>query len=100
MALYLAALATDHKPATLGRTLTAIGKAHEAVGHPTAATVQHAVVSGIPRSKTDPEVQGSSVALPFSSTAATCPVRSYRAWLTVSEITTMPSSEPWIATGG
>ena len=48
------------------------------------------LVIRIPRSKTDPEGQGSSIALPFSSAAATCPVRSYRAWLAASGITSGP----------
>jgi len=33
------------------------------------------------RSKTDPEAKGMTVALPYGSTAATCPVRTYRAWI-------------------
>ena len=37
-----------------------------------------------------PEGQGSSVALPFASSAATCPVRSCRAWLAASGITGGP----------
>lgn len=45
VALYLAALAADHKPATLRRKLTSIGKAHQAAGHPSPSTLQHAVVS-------------------------------------------------------
>ena len=36
VALYLAALAADHKPPTLRRKLTSIGKAHQAAGHPVA----------------------------------------------------------------
>src|SRR6185369_6069047 len=39
---YLAALAADHKPATLRRKLTSISKAHQAAGHPSPATMQHA----------------------------------------------------------
>ncbi len=39
------------------------------------------LVIRVRRSKTDPEGQGSYVALPYGSTAATCPVRSYRAWI-------------------
>ena len=38
------------------------------------------LVIRVRRSKTDPEGKGISVALPYGSTAATCPVRSYRAW--------------------
>ena len=44
VALYLAALAEDHRPATLGRRLTSIAKAHEAAGFPSPATVKHAAV--------------------------------------------------------
>ena len=45
VALYLAARAVDHRPATLSRRLTAIAKAHEAAGFPSPATVKHAAVS-------------------------------------------------------
>ncbi len=45
VALYLAARAVDHRPATLTRRLTAIAKAHEAAGFSSPATVQHAAVS-------------------------------------------------------
>ncbi|MGA2435370.1 MAG: site-specific integrase [Bryobacteraceae bacterium] len=44
----------------------------------------------LPRSKTDQEGQGSSVALPYASQAATCPVRCYRAWLENSGIAAGP----------
>ena len=44
VALYLAALAEDHRPATLGRRLTSITKAHEAAGFPSPATVKHVAV--------------------------------------------------------
>ena len=43
------------------------------------------------RSKTDPEARGALVALPYGSTAATCPVRSYRAWLSTAGITAGPA---------
>ncbi len=161
--LYLAALATTHKPASLQRKLTSISKAHQAAGYPSPATMQHAAVSEtlkgirrtfgtaqpgkeplltadilkmldslpenllglrdralllvgyaggfrrselaaikvedvtetadgliirLARSKTDQEGQGTSVALPYASQAATCPVRCYRAWLENSGITT------------
>jgi integrase len=156
VALYLTALAADHKPASLQRKLTSITKAHRAAGLPTPASMQNAVVSEtlkgirrrlgtaqpgkeplltadilemldslddgllgcrdraillvgfaggfrrselislnaedlsetadglvirVRRSKTDPEAKGAMVALPYGSTAATCPVRSYRAWI-------------------
>ena len=162
VALYLTALAADHKPATLQRKLTSIAKAHQAAGLPSPASMQHAVVSEtlkgirrtlgtaqpgkeplltgdilnmldalddgligcrdralllvgfaggfrrselvgldvedvketadglviqIRRSKTDPEAKGTTVALPYGSTAATCPVRSYRAWIEAARIT-------------
>jgi integrase len=45
----------------------------------------------VQRSKTDPEAKGASVALPYGSTAATCPVRSYRAWIVAAGITTGPA---------
>lgn len=44
VALYLAALATTHKPGSLRRRLTAIGKAHEAAGYESPASTRHAVV--------------------------------------------------------
>ena len=161
VALYLTALATDHKPASLQRKLTSISKAHQAAGFSTPASMRHAVVSetlkgirrtlgtaqpgkeplltadilkmlaalddGLPgsrdralllvgfaggfrrseivsldvddiretadglvirvrRSKTDPEARGMTVALPYGSLAATCPVRSYRAWIAAAGI--------------
>jgi integrase len=45
VALYLAALAATHRPATITRRLTAISKAHAAAGHPNPATTRHLVVS-------------------------------------------------------
>jgi site-specific recombinase XerD len=156
IALYLTALAADHKPSSLQRKLTSITKAHQAAGFPTPASMQNAVVSEtlkgirrtlgtaqpgkeplltadivkmldalddglsgcrdralllvgfaggfrrselvnlnvedvsetadglvirVRRSKTDPEARGTTVALPYGSTAATCPVRSYRTWI-------------------
>jgi integrase len=42
------------------------------------------------RSKTDQEGEGRTVAVPFSGTPATCPVRSLRAWLEASGITSGP----------
>ena len=44
VALYLAALAENHRPATLGRRLTSIAKAHEAAGFSSPATVKHVAV--------------------------------------------------------
>lgn len=166
VALYLTALAADHKPASLQRKLTSITKAHQAAGFPSPASMQHAVVSEtlkgirrslgtaqpgkeplltadilnlldaldddllgcrdralllvgfaggfrrselvaldvedvketadglviqIRRSKTDPEGKGTTVALPYGSSAATCPVRSYRAWIAAAGITSGPA---------
>ena len=45
VALYLTALAADHKPATLNRRLTSIARAHEAAGYSSPATMRQAVVS-------------------------------------------------------
>ncbi len=47
VAYYLTALAGTHKPATLQRRLTAITKAHQAAGHASPASTQHACVSEI-----------------------------------------------------
>jgi integrase len=44
------------------------------------------LVIRVRRSKTDPEAKGTTVALPYGSTAATCPVRSYRAWIAAAAI--------------
>ena len=161
VALYLTALAADHKPSSLERKLTSITKAHQAAGFSTPASMEHAAVSetmkgirrtlgtaqpgkeplltadilkmldslgdGLPglrdralllvgfaggfrrseivsldveditetadglvirvrRSKTDPEAKGTTVALPYGSTAATCPVRSYLGWIAAAAI--------------
>lgn len=55
IALYITDLATSHKPATLRRRLTVIGRAHQAAGHPSPASMQEALVSetlkGIRRAK-------------------------------------------------
>lgn len=166
VALFLTALAADHKPASLQRKLTSITKAHQAARVPTPASMQHAAVSEtlkgirrtlgtaqpgkepllttdilqmldcltdgilgcrdralllmgfaggfrrseivaldvedvkettdglvvrVVRSKTDPEAKGISVALPYGSTAATCPVRSYRAWIAAAHIASGPA---------
>lgn len=166
VALYLTALAADHKPASLQRKLTSITKAHQAAGFPTPASMQNAVVSEtlkgirrslgtaqqgkeplltadilemldslddgllgcrdralllmgfaggfrrselvsldvedmnetadglvvrVRRSKTDPEGKGTTVALPYGSTAATCPVRSYRGWIAAAGIKAGPA---------
>ena len=45
VALYLTALAADHKPASLQRKLTSLTKAHQAAGFSTPASLQNAVVS-------------------------------------------------------
>jgi integrase len=47
VAYYLTALARSHKPATLQRRLTALSKAHQAAGHPSPASTQHAAVGEI-----------------------------------------------------
>jgi site-specific recombinase XerD len=166
VALYLTALAADHKPASLQRKLTSITKAHQAAGFATPASMQHAVVSEtmkgirrslgtaqpgkeplltadilvmldaldegllgcrdralllvgfaggfrrselvgldvediketadglvirVRRSKTDPEARGTTVALPYGSTAATCPVRSYGTWIAAAGLQTGPA---------
>ncbi len=55
VALYLAARADTLKPATLGRRLAAIAKAHQAAGHDSPASMRHAsvseVIKGIRRTK-------------------------------------------------
>ncbi len=43
------------------------------------------------RSKADQEGDGDAVGLPYGSNPATCPVRAWRAWLEVSEITEGPA---------
>lgn len=167
VALYLTALAADHKPASLQRKLTSLTKAHQAAGFATPASMRNAVVSEtlkgirrslgtaqpgkeplltpdifnmldaleedrllgcrdralllmgfaggfrrselvaldiedvnetadglvirVRRSKTDPEGKGTAVALPYGSTAATCPVRSYRAWVAAAGIRSGPA---------
>jgi integrase len=166
VALYMTALAGDHKPASLQRKLTSITKAHQAAGFTTPASLQNAVVSEtlkgirrslgtaqpgkeplltadivkmldaldegrlgcrdralllmgfaggfrrselvsldvgdinetadglvvrVRRSKTDPEGKGTSVALPYGSTAAKCPVRSYRVWINAAGIADGPA---------
>ena len=49
------------------------------------------LVVRICRSKTDQEGQGTSVALPYGSVAATCPVRSYRARIAKARLTEGPA---------
>jgi site-specific recombinase XerD len=49
------------------------------------------LVIRVRRSKTDPEGKGISVALPYGSAAATCPVRSYRAWIAAAGLTDGPA---------
>lgn len=164
--LYMTAMAGATKAATLQRKLTSIGKAHQAAGYASPASMQHAVVSEtmkgirrslgtaqpgkeplltadiqammdtlgdglsgirdralllvgfaggfrrselaaldfedlietedglvirIRRSKTDPEGQGTRIALPYGSSAATCPVRSYRAWIAAAHLSAGPA---------
>lgn len=45
----------------------------------------------IRRSKTDPEGKGASIAIPYGSSMATCPVRSYRAWIAAARIADGPA---------
>lgn len=49
------------------------------------------LVIRVRRSKTDPEAKGVSVALPYGSTADTCPVRTYRAWVAAAGIQSGPA---------
>lgn len=49
------------------------------------------LVIRVRRSKTDPEGKGTTVALPYGSAAATCPVRSYRAWIAAAAIAAGPA---------
>ena len=49
------------------------------------------LVLRVRRSKMDPEGKGTSVALPYGSAAATCPVRSYRAWIAAASLTLGPA---------
>jgi integrase len=49
------------------------------------------LVIRVRRSKTDPEAKGITVALPYGSSVATCPVRSYRAWMAKAEISSGPA---------
>jgi integrase len=164
VALYLAALADTHKPATLTRRTSAIAANHAAAGHasPTASPVVRKTLAGIrrakgtaprrarafsvddvrrivaehlpagalgardralvlvgftgalrrselvgldvehlefvgegvkvtvPRSKTDQEGEGQTVAIPHGHVAATCPVRALRAWLELAGVTSGP----------
>jgi len=48
------------------------------------------LVIRVRRSKTDPEGKGATVALPYGSAAATCPVRSYRSWIGTACVTAGP----------
>ena len=49
------------------------------------------LVIRVRRSKSDPEGKGVSVALPYGSATATCPVRSYRAWIGSAGLATGPA---------
>ena len=51
---------------------------------------EEGLVIRLRRSKTDPEGKGAMVALPYGLLPATCPVRSYRAWISAASITTGP----------
>ena len=48
------------------------------------------LVVTIRRSKTDQEGAGEQIGIPYGSDPATCPVRSYRAWLDASGVTSGP----------
>ena len=50
------------------------------------------LVIRVRRSKTDPEARGISVALPYGSAAATCPVRSYRSWIAAAGLDPAPDA--------
>ena len=52
---------------------------------------EEGLVIRVRRSKTDPEGKGATVALPYGSAAATCPVRSYGAWIAAASITVGPA---------
>jgi site-specific recombinase XerD len=56
-----------------------------------AAGTADGLVIRVRRSKTDPEGKGTSVALPYGSATATCPVRSYRAWIAAAGLTSGPA---------
>jgi integrase len=47
VALYISALAQDHRPATIGRHLAAIASAHKARGLSSPASMQHGAVSAV-----------------------------------------------------
>jgi site-specific recombinase XerD len=68
IALYLAARADQLKPATLGRRLAAIAKAHQAAGHESPASMRHAAVSealkGIKRTKGTAQTRKSPLLAP------------------------------------
>lgn len=46
------------------------------------------------RSKTDQEGRGRAVGVPYGSNPVTCPVRAWRAWCEVAELTTGPAFRP------
>jgi site-specific recombinase XerD len=68
VALYLAARADTLKPATLGRRLAAIAKAHQAAGHDSPCSMRHAAVSevlkGIRRTKGTAQARKSPLLAP------------------------------------
>jgi len=45
VALYITDLADSHKPATIRRRLTVIGRRHQAAGHPSPSSMQEVLVS-------------------------------------------------------
>lgn len=48
----------------------------------------------IRRSKTDQEAHGETIGIPYGSDPHTCPVRAYRAWIQLAEITSGPVFRP------
>lgn len=52
---------------------------------------EHGLVALVRRSKNDPEGEGLEKVIPYGSSLATCPVRAWRAWLAVSQISSGPA---------
>jgi integrase len=62
--------------------------------------VPEGVTIEVRRSKTDQEGAGATLAIPFGSTLATCPVRALRAWLDAATLATGPVFRPVNRHGG
>jgi integrase len=58
------------------------------------ADTNDGLVVTVRRSKTDQEGAGREIGIPYGANPATCPVRAFRAWLEVSEITEGPLFRP------